>query len=182
MKSHIPTLLGSCKKCFDVCQISGFYCPLGSPTPVPCPKGTYGPTADAMSIHSCLNCPPHHYCPRPGLPAILPCGPGAQQHLSGQDTCICKGEGQSFQVSKLFFFQDSSHSCSMCVPSGVFMWLCIPRFHINTSTSYCHPLAYLSCKLPLCSINPKKNTNFSSVWFFCVSLESLDTLWTLIWE
>lgn len=105
MKSHIPTLLGSCNKCFDVCQISGFYCPLGSPTPVPCPKGTYGPTADAMSIHSCLNCPPHHYCPRPGLPAILPCGPGAQQHLAGQDTCICKGEGQSFQVSKFFFFK-----------------------------------------------------------------------------
>ncbi|XP_030261233.1 uncharacterized protein LOC115574093 isoform X5 [Sparus aurata] len=80
------------------CQ-PGFYCPLGSFTPVPCPKGTYGPTAGAVSIDSCLKCPPHHYCPRPGLPAYLPCGPAAQQPLSGQDSCVCPGEGQSFQSS-----------------------------------------------------------------------------------
>ncbi|XP_051254705.1 uncharacterized protein si:dkey-103g5.4 isoform X3 [Dicentrarchus labrax] len=80
------------------CQ-PGFYCPLGSFTPVPCPKGTYGPTAGAVSIDSCLKCPPHHYCPRPGLPASLPCGPVAQQPLSGQDSCVCPGEGQSFQTS-----------------------------------------------------------------------------------
>ncbi|KAA8594300.1 hypothetical protein FQN60_005134, partial [Etheostoma spectabile] len=52
-----------------------------------------------MSIDSCLKCPPHHYCPRPGLSASLPCGPVAQQPLSGQDTCICLGEGQTFQTS-----------------------------------------------------------------------------------
>lgn len=80
----------------------GFYCPLGSFTPVPCPKGTYGPTAGAVSIDSCLKCPPHHYCPRPGLPAYLPCGPAAQQPLSGQDSCVCPGEGQSFQVTLCF--------------------------------------------------------------------------------
>ncbi|XP_036935202.1 uncharacterized protein LOC119008697 [Acanthopagrus latus] len=80
------------------CQ-PGFYCPLGSFTPVPCPKGTYGPTAGAVSIDSCLKCPPHHYCPRPGLSAYLPCGPAAQQPLSGQDSCVCPGEGQSFQSS-----------------------------------------------------------------------------------
>ncbi|XP_056230183.1 slit homolog 1 protein [Seriola aureovittata] len=80
------------------CQ-PGFYCPVGSFTPVPCPKGTYGPTAGAVSIDSCLKCPPHHYCPRPGLSASLPCGPVAQQPLSGQDSCICPGEGQSFQTS-----------------------------------------------------------------------------------
>ncbi|XP_039987567.1 uncharacterized protein LOC120792446 [Xiphias gladius] len=77
----------------------GFYCPEGSFTPVPCPKGTYGPTAGALSLDSCLKCPPHHYCPRPGLSAFLLCGPVAQQPLSGQDTCICPGEGQSFQTS-----------------------------------------------------------------------------------
>ncbi|KAF1394028.1 hypothetical protein PFLUV_G00022250 [Perca fluviatilis] len=77
----------------------GFYCPLGNFTPFPCPKGTYGPTAGAMSIDSCLKCPPHHYCPRPGLSASLSCGPVAQQPLSGQDTCICLGEGQTFQTS-----------------------------------------------------------------------------------
>ncbi|KAK1900668.1 ABC transporter G family member 28 [Dissostichus eleginoides] len=80
------------------CQ-PGFYCPLGSFTPLPCPKGTYGPAADAVSIESCLKCPPQHYSPRPGLSASLPCGPVAQQPLSGQDTCICLGEGQTFQTN-----------------------------------------------------------------------------------
>ncbi|KAK9520852.1 hypothetical protein VZT92_020711 [Zoarces viviparus] len=80
------------------CQ-PGFYCPLGNFIPVPCPRGTYGPTSGAMSIDSCLKCPPHHFCPRPGLSASLPCGPDAQQPLSGHNTCICLGEGQSFQTS-----------------------------------------------------------------------------------
>lgn len=79
-------------------SLLGFYYPLESLTPLPCPKGTYGPTAGALSIDSCLNCPPQHYCPRPGLRAALPCGPVAQQSLSGQDTCTCPGEGHIFQV------------------------------------------------------------------------------------
>ncbi|XP_077397029.1 uncharacterized protein LOC144033090 isoform X4 [Festucalex cinctus] len=80
------------------CQ-PGFYCLQDSATPIPCPRGTYGPAVDSVSIESCLKCPPHHYCPRPGLSAFLPCGPVAQQPLSGQDTCICPGEGQNFQRS-----------------------------------------------------------------------------------
>ncbi|KAM7413322.1 hypothetical protein PAMA_020625 [Pampus argenteus] len=79
------------------CQ-PGFYCPLGSFSPIPCLKGSYGPTAGGVSKDSCLECPPHHYCPRPGLSAHMPCGPDAQQPLSGQDTCVCPGVGQSFQV------------------------------------------------------------------------------------
>ncbi|CAJ1065477.1 uncharacterized protein si:dkey-103g5.4 isoform X1 [Xyrichtys novacula] len=77
----------------------GFYCPLGSFSPIPCPKGTYRPSAGAASVDSCLKCPPEHYCPRPGLSACLPCGPEAQQPLTGQDTCVCLGEGQHFQTS-----------------------------------------------------------------------------------
>nr|XP_057936579.1 uncharacterized protein LOC131134908 [Doryrhamphus excisus] len=80
-------------------DVAGFYCPQGSITPVPCPKGTYGASSDAVSMSSCLRCPPQHYCPRPGLPVPLPCGPAAKQLLSGQDTCLCLGEGQSFQSS-----------------------------------------------------------------------------------
>ncbi|XP_058489294.1 multiple epidermal growth factor-like domains protein 6, partial [Solea solea] len=80
------------------CQ-QGFYCPVGSISPFPCPKGTYGPAMDALSIDNCLKCPPHHYCPRPGLSSPYFCGPMAQQPLPGQDTCICPGEGQSFQIS-----------------------------------------------------------------------------------
>ncbi|KAG7479263.1 hypothetical protein JOB18_021861 [Solea senegalensis] len=65
----------------------------------PASKGTYGPATDALSIDNCLKCPPHHYCPRPGLSSPYFCGPMAQQPLPGQDTCICPGEGQSFQIS-----------------------------------------------------------------------------------
>lgn len=83
-------------------SILGNYCPLETSTPIPCPKGTYGPDAGAVSINNCLVCPPHHYCPRAGLVVPLPCGPVAQQPLSGQYTCICPGEGQSFQVTKWF--------------------------------------------------------------------------------
>ncbi|KAM6987400.1 uncharacterized protein LKV04_010226 [Tautogolabrus adspersus] len=79
--------------------LESFYCPLGSFTPVPCPKGTYGPSAGAVSIDSCLKCPPQHYCPLPGLSASVPCGPDAQQPLTGQETCACTREGQSFQTS-----------------------------------------------------------------------------------
>ncbi|XP_057695565.1 uncharacterized protein si:dkey-103g5.4 isoform X2 [Corythoichthys intestinalis] len=80
------------------CQ-PGFYCVQGNDSPIPCPRGTYGPAAESMSMESCLKCPPNHYCPRPGLTAALPCGPVAQQPQSGQDTCICPGEGQNFQRS-----------------------------------------------------------------------------------
>ncbi|XP_040929476.2 uncharacterized protein si:dkey-103g5.4 isoform X2 [Betta splendens] len=80
------------------CQ-PGFYCPAGSSSPVPCPEGTYGPTAEAVSVDGCLTCPPHHYCPRAGLSAFSPCGPEAVQPLPGQDACICPGEGQRFQAS-----------------------------------------------------------------------------------
>ncbi|XP_047450710.1 cell death abnormality protein 1 [Mugil cephalus] len=81
-----------------LCQ-PGFYCPHGSLAPVPCPKGTYRPITGAVSLDSCLKCPPHHYCPRPGSHAPIPCGPVAQQPLSGKDTCTCRGEGQRFQLS-----------------------------------------------------------------------------------
>ncbi|CAK6968135.1 uncharacterized protein si:dkey-103g5.4 isoform X2 [Scomber scombrus] len=62
-------------------------------------QGSYGPIVGGDSMDSCLKCPPHHYCPRPGMSAPMPCGPVAQQPLSGQDTCICSGVGQTFQAS-----------------------------------------------------------------------------------
>ncbi|XP_064159366.1 uncharacterized protein LOC135236767 [Anguilla rostrata] len=77
----------------------GHYCPGGGRGPVPCPRGTFGAGATSTSAESCTRCPPHHFGPRPGLAACLPCGPWAQQPLPGQDRCVCLGEGQSFQVS-----------------------------------------------------------------------------------
>ncbi|KAJ3590432.1 hypothetical protein NHX12_008383 [Muraenolepis orangiensis] len=78
---------------------SGSYCPVGgSSRVVLCPKGSYGPRDDAVSMEGCLSCPSQHHCPRAGLAAPLPCGSDAHQPLPGQSTCICLGAGQSFQV------------------------------------------------------------------------------------
>ncbi|XP_048016113.1 uncharacterized protein si:dkey-103g5.4 isoform X3 [Megalobrama amblycephala] len=77
----------------------GFYCPEGDEGPVPCPRGTFGPSFWAPTINSCISCPSHHYGPREGLSSCLPCGPWSQQPLPGQDSCTCLREGQVFQAS-----------------------------------------------------------------------------------
>jgi hypothetical protein len=45
----------------NVCQ-AGYYCPEGSPIPLKCPVGTYGITAMAVSITSCIPCKNGFYC------------------------------------------------------------------------------------------------------------------------
>ncbi|XP_050984608.1 uncharacterized protein si:dkey-103g5.4 isoform X2 [Labeo rohita] len=77
----------------------GFYCPEGGEGPVPCPRGTFGPSFWATSINDCISCPPHHYGPREALSNCLPCGPWSQQPLPGQHSCTCLQEGQVFQAS-----------------------------------------------------------------------------------
>ncbi|KAF7699916.1 hypothetical protein HF521_002874 [Silurus meridionalis] len=80
------------------CQ-PGHYCPEGTGTAVPCPRGMFTPSYWARDINDCISCPSHHYAPTEGLPACLPCGSHAQQPLPGQDKCVCLGEGQVFQAS-----------------------------------------------------------------------------------
>ncbi|KAI2656226.1 Teneurin-4 [Labeo rohita] len=73
--------------------------PEGGEGPVPCPRGTFGPSFWATSINDCISCPPHHYGPREALSNCLPCGPWSQQPLPGQHSCTCLQEGQVFQAS-----------------------------------------------------------------------------------
>ncbi|XP_056613166.1 uncharacterized protein si:dkey-103g5.4 isoform X2 [Triplophysa dalaica] len=77
----------------------GFYCPEEGVGPVPCPRGTFGPSFWATSVNGCISCPPHHYGPREGMSNCVPCGTWSHQPLSGQDSCICLREGQVFQAS-----------------------------------------------------------------------------------
>ncbi|XP_015193129.2 uncharacterized protein [Lepisosteus oculatus] len=105
------------------CQ-PGFYCPGGSSGPVPCPKGTYWRTAGARTAESCERCPPHHFSPQPGMSACLPCGAWAQQPREGQDTCVCPGQGQTFQAS------DGQCPCALGYrPAGEGSGLCVPRVY-----------------------------------------------------
>ncbi|KAK7882560.1 hypothetical protein WMY93_028734 [Mugilogobius chulae] len=88
-------------------HVEGFYCPPEAPFPIPCPLGTYAPNPGVAFTNTCLACPSHHYCPRTALALPLLCGSTAQQPLSGQDTCVCPGEGQNFQAS------DAQCHCSL---------------------------------------------------------------------
>ena len=40
----------------------GFYCPLATPWPLPCPAGTYSSTSKATSSTTCLQCTAGSYC------------------------------------------------------------------------------------------------------------------------
>ena len=40
----------------------GSYCPLGAPTPIPCPIGTFGPNLLQKSILDCKTCPAGSLC------------------------------------------------------------------------------------------------------------------------
>lgn len=91
---------------FLVLLFTGFFCPKGSTTPVPCPRGTFRSEGAALTPHSCLACPVDFFNPMPGQKACLPCGSEAAQPTEGQETCICLGKGQVFQVYRQF--------CSNC--------------------------------------------------------------------
>ncbi|ROL53321.1 hypothetical protein DPX16_20431 [Anabarilius grahami] len=98
----------------------GFYCPEGDEGPVPCPRGTFGPSFWATTINGCISCPSHHYGPREGLSSCLPCGPWSQQPLPGQDSCTCLREGQVFQVCPSPELYDGyDGSLGLCVCRGL---------------------------------------------------------------
>ena len=42
---------------------AGYYCPEGTRYQVPCPPGTFGPSARGVDSSVCENCPYGHYCP-----------------------------------------------------------------------------------------------------------------------
>ncbi|CAM9824345.1 unnamed protein product [Bubo scandiacus] len=60
----------------DVCP-AGAYCPPGSPSPLPCPPGTYSNVSGLRSLRECLDCPPGLYCDGTNNQAPSgPCEPG----------------------------------------------------------------------------------------------------------
>ncbi|XP_077105722.1 uncharacterized protein LOC143764221 isoform X2 [Ranitomeya variabilis] len=56
----------------DVCP-SGYYCPVGSVVPHPCPSGSYSNSSGNVGPEACELCEPGYFCDRPGLAA--PNGP-----------------------------------------------------------------------------------------------------------
>ena len=48
---------------------AGFYCPLGTIVPEPCPEGTYSSTTGLTDSKSCTSCPSGYYCAKKNLTA-----------------------------------------------------------------------------------------------------------------
>jgi len=49
----------------NICPI-GYYCPIGTVVPEPCPEGTYGTAQGMTDSKSCTACPAGYYCPKRG--------------------------------------------------------------------------------------------------------------------
>ncbi|CAB1443712.1 unnamed protein product [Pleuronectes platessa] len=61
----------------DICPV-GYYCSMGSASPVLCPDGTHSNTTGTycLSGEGVHRCPAGHYCLGGGVEGILPCPPG----------------------------------------------------------------------------------------------------------
>uniref|UniRef100_A0A8C8VT86 Predicted gene 9195 n=2 Tax=Peromyscus maniculatus bairdii TaxID=230844 RepID=A0A8C8VT86_PERMB len=54
----------------DICP-PGFFCPMGTGFPLPCPPGFYSSARGLNSKDQCQPCPLGHYCGQPGLSQVL---------------------------------------------------------------------------------------------------------------
>lgn len=52
----------------NICP-EGYYCPVGTTNPVPCPKGTYSNSTGLQGEVDCVLCPPGSYCQQTALTA-----------------------------------------------------------------------------------------------------------------
>ncbi|CAO2591554.1 Putative white-brown complex homolog protein 30, partial [Lemmus lemmus] len=53
----------------DICP-PGFFCPMGTGFPLPCPPGFYSSAGGLSSKDQCQPCPSGHYCSEPGLAQV----------------------------------------------------------------------------------------------------------------
>ncbi|XP_067102747.1 uncharacterized protein si:ch211-286b4.4 [Osmerus mordax] len=76
----------------------GYVCPPRSPSPLPCPPGSYGNQSSAGRLEDCHPCPPGTFNHLPAQRACFPCG-SSSTSLPGSSSCTCMGENRAFQHS-----------------------------------------------------------------------------------
>ncbi|KAL2085398.1 hypothetical protein ACEWY4_018718 [Coilia grayii] len=76
----------------------GHYCPRGSPSPVPCPPGSYGDSVGAEGEGQCQPCPAGTFNHLSAQTACFPCGSSATS-TEGSSSCSCVGRNRAFQPS-----------------------------------------------------------------------------------
>ena len=73
----------------------GYYCPIQSGVPLPCPAGTYNPNNRSGSINDCLPCPAGSFNNIAGMPSCQQCG-ASSTSVAGSSTCTCLGANRIF--------------------------------------------------------------------------------------
>ncbi|XDA80036.1 hypothetical protein R6Z07F_010029 [Ovis aries] len=147
----------------------GHYCPARTPTPRPCPPGTFRNSSQAGRVGECLPCPTGTFSSQPGQAGCLPCGSSAFSP-PGASHCTCQGLNRVFQKSDgscicqagyKSYDDDESSSEEDCQPQVVERCLpgevllaatrtCVsPRQH--NCSSFCHSAGgQLNTKLGIC--------------------------------
>lgn len=73
----------------------GYYCPLQSGTPQPCPVGTFRASTHGTELTDCLPCPSNTFNAYTGQVACEACGQSSAAG-AGWATCRCKGANREF--------------------------------------------------------------------------------------
>lgn len=118
----------------EICP-KGYYCPLGSFAPTPCPVGKYNEFTGMKSEDDCLVCPANTYNDLTAQTGCQPCGEFAYS-LTGAQTCTCYGAYRTF---------GKSDSSCRCIPRYVFRKPDKTIERNNVSKEDCIPLTYARC-------------------------------------
>lgn len=115
----------------DKCP-KGHYCPAGSQSPIPCPKGTYNGLYSSTSDTACSSCPPKYYCGGAGLAkatglcsAGFYCSGGNYEKMPASGKCTAGHycpEGSSAEKNCVVgYYQDRTlqSACKKC-PEGYY--------------------------------------------------------------
>jgi len=73
----------------------GYYCPIQSGAPIPCPKGTYRPDPLGVALSDFTPCPANKFNPNTGQKTCQSSGPSSQSGV-GASTCTCIGKNRAF--------------------------------------------------------------------------------------
>lgn len=96
---------------------AGYYCPDGTITPVPCPRGTYRGNPYGKDLTDCGPCPAGTYCKNLGtaVPVICPAGNFCPEGSIIPYPCP-EGTYYTGLVGGVPFGLPDSKSCTLCDP------------------------------------------------------------------
>ncbi|EKX46972.1 hypothetical protein GUITHDRAFT_57032, partial [Guillardia theta CCMP2712] len=122
-RSGFENVTGPCRAgfyCPDPGMLSGIlcpvgkYCPQGSISPIPCPKGTASITLGAVDVGQCLSCPVGMYCASLGISE--PTGICQAGYLCPSGSVVSAPQGNQSMCPKGYFCPAGSQVPIPCPP------------------------------------------------------------------